>query len=277
MQPTLHPCPPDCQWHIAPTTKARYSPANILYTILAISGFVLDRMSWPRTLAMGTSVGFAVYGLPLLPGAAFAIGYFVGSMLFYLLLIGLVLPQHGLRLRWIRTHGEEAAFSRFEGWLSVAFFHNALSLTHLSEATAGTGTWPLLPQPLLLGVVGTLLVVSTVVKVWSAVVVGVGVYYWKDMFLGRPVSAFVVEGPYRWLSNPMYGVGQLSVYAIALYHHSGWGLAAAVLNQALVFGFYGLAEKPFIRRVYGAVRPRIGSLPYLSDLSPNRLWTYLLP
>jgi hypothetical protein len=242
--------PTDNQWQAGSTEQARYSPGNILYTILAISGFVLDHLTWTRTLLMGGSVLFAWYGLPYLTQPTFALVYAIDSMLFYLVFISVMLSRHGQRLGWIRTYGEEAAFRRFEGWLSVAFFHNAVSLTHLSEATANTGFWPALSQPWLGLLAGTLLVVGTLVKIWSALVVGVPVYYWKDMFLGRPVSAFVVSGPYRWLANPMYGVGQLPVYAIALYHQSGYGLLAAAVNQLAVFGFYYWAEKPFIQRTY---------------------------
>jgi protein-S-isoprenylcysteine O-methyltransferase Ste14 len=61
-------------------------------------------------------------------------------------------------------------------------------------------------------------------KIWSAYVVGIPIYYWKDMFLGRKIGNFVVSGPYKYFNNPMYGVGQLQVYAIALYYDSLYGL-----------------------------------------------------
>jgi hypothetical protein len=119
MAPLLTPptAPTGCEWQTEPTDQARYSPGNIVYTLLAISGFVLDHMTWVRAIVMGISVAFALYGLPYLLNAPFAISYFVMSTLGYLLLIGCVLSRHGLRLRWIQTWGEEAAFRRFEGWL----------------------------------------------------------------------------------------------------------------------------------------------------------------
>jgi protein-S-isoprenylcysteine O-methyltransferase Ste14 len=70
------------------------------------------------------------------------------------------------------------------------------------------------------------------------------------MFLGRKISEFVVSGPYKYFSNPMYGIGQLQVYAIAIYYNSMYGLIFGAINQALVFLFYFLVEKPFIIRTY---------------------------
>ena len=88
------------------------------------------------------------------------------------------------------------------------------------------------------------------VKIWSAYVVGIPIYYWKDMFLGRKVSDFVVTGPYKYFSNPMYGIGQVQVYAIAIYYNSAYGLIFGAANQLLVFLFYFMVEKPFIYRTY---------------------------
>jgi len=48
----------------------------------------------------------------------------------------------------------------------------------------------------------------------------------------------------------MYGIGQLPAYAAALWYGSASGLIAAILNQLLIFSFYFLAEKKFIKRVY---------------------------
>ena len=83
----------------------------------------------------------------------------------------------------------------------------------------------------------------------SAVASG-GIYYWKDMFLGRKICEFVVTGPYKYFSNPMYGIGQLPAYAAAIWYGSKHGLIAAFVNQCLIFSFYFLIEKKFIKRVY---------------------------
>ena len=99
-------------------------------------------------------------------------------------------------------------------------------------------------------------IVGCVTKLWAASAVSVDIYYWKDMFLGRKVCDFVVTGPYQYLGNPMYGVGQLQAYAVAIWFGSPAGLAIAVINQCCVFLFYFAAEKPFIQRTY--VRQALG-------------------
>jgi protein-S-isoprenylcysteine O-methyltransferase Ste14 len=70
------------------------------------------------------------------------------------------------------------------------------------------------------------------------------------MFLGRKITDFVVSGPYKYLNNPMYGIGQLQSYAIAIWYGSFYGLMAAALNQILIFSFYYFIERKFIKRVY---------------------------
>ena len=88
------------------------------------------------------------------------------------------------------------------------------------------------------------------IKISATDAVTVEIYYWKDMFLGRKISDFVISGPYKYFSNPMYGIGQLPAYATALWYGSGYGLLAAFLNQILLFTFYYLVEKKFMKRVY---------------------------
>ena len=89
-----------------------------------------------------------------------------------------------------------------------------------------------------------------VVKIWAAKVVSIDIYYWKDMFLGRKISKFAVIGPYKYFNNPMYGIGQLPAYAIAIFYGSMYGLLAVFFNQALLFSFYYIIEKNFINRTY---------------------------
>lgn len=61
----------------------------------------------------------------------------------------------------------------------------------------------------------------------------------------------MVSGPYRVLRNPMYGVGQLHAYGIAILMSRSWnGLMAAAVCHAPIYVFYFRAELPFIRRTY---------------------------
>lgn len=88
-----------------------------------------------------------------------------------------------------------------------------------------------------------------IVNIWSALIIGVDTYYYKDLFVGRFLGPFKHEGPYRILSNPMYGVGQSAAYGAALMNGSIICLVATMMNQAMMYIFYYVIERPHIRRV----------------------------
>lgn len=223
---------------------------KLIHTILSISGFIPEHTTLTRALFMGASIVFSSLVLPHHLYLNYAIAYFILSTIVYLGFIFLVLPQHGLKIKWIAWQGEDRAYLYYEGFLAFAFFHNGVSLSFISQSSSGSGFWGEYPQPLVMGVFLLLFVGGLLVKIWSAYVVGIPIYYWKDMFVGRKISEFVVSGPYKYFSNPMYGIGQLQVYAIAIYYNSFYGLIFGAINQGLVFLFYFLAERPFISRTY---------------------------
>jgi protein-S-isoprenylcysteine O-methyltransferase Ste14 len=223
---------------------------KLIYTVLSISGFVPDRMTLARTFFMAGSIAFTWFVLPNYAHVNFAILYFIISTVVYLGFIFLVLPEKGLRLNLIERFGEENAYAYYEGFLAFAFFHNGASLTFISQSSVDSGFWGEVPQILIITIAVFLFVLGLVVKIWSAYLVGIPVYYWKDMFLGKKVSDFVVAGPYKYFNNPMYGIGQIQVYAMAIYYNSIYGLIFGAVNQLLVFLFYFTMEKGFIYRTY---------------------------
>lgn len=235
-------------------SRPYYSPMNVIkkliHTILSISGFVPEHMTFLRGFFMLGSILLTTFLLPNHARVDYAIIYFVCSTLVYLGFIFLILPEYGLRLMMIEKLGEEKAYLYYEGFLAFAFFHNGAALTFISQSSIGSGFLANTSPLLVMTLVVFLFVVGLVVKIWSAYVVGIPIYYWKDMFLGRKVSDFVVTGPYKYISNPMYGIGQVQVYAIAIYYNSIYGLIFGAVNQALVFLFYFVAERPFIYRTY---------------------------
>lgn len=223
---------------------------KIVYTTLSISGFVPEHMTLMRCIFMPASVLVWVFILPDYKNLDIAISYFVCSTIAYVGLIFLVLPEQGLRVKLIKKLGEQRAYLYFEAFLAFAFFHNGVSLSFISQSSAGSSFFSLVSIPVTFAFFGILFTAGMGVKIWSAYVVGIPIYYWKDMFLGRKICHFVVTGPYKYFTNPMYGIGQLQVYAIAIYYHSVYGLIFGAINQGLVFLFYFMVEKPFIYRTY---------------------------
>lgn len=65
-------------------------------------------------------------------------------------------------------------------------------------------------------------------------------------------ETLAVHGPYRWLKNPMYGVGNLSAYGMALIERSWVGLVASAVAQICIYTFYFCHERQFVRRYYRA-------------------------
>jgi protein-S-isoprenylcysteine O-methyltransferase Ste14 len=56
-------------------------------------------------------------------------------------------------------------------------------------------------------------------------------------------------GPYRFLSNPMYTIGYLQTYGVALIVGSWPGLVAAVFAHVSILLFHFLIEKPHFERL----------------------------
>ena len=107
----------------------------------------------------------------------YAVAYYTISTMLYIGFIFLVLHENGLRVKWIATQGEEKAYLYYEGFLAFAFFHNGVSLSFISLSSAGSGFWGDISRPATLGVFLFLLTVGLVVKIWSAYVVGIPIYY----------------------------------------------------------------------------------------------------
>jgi protein-S-isoprenylcysteine O-methyltransferase Ste14 len=238
---------------------------KLIHTVLSVSGFVPEHTGIIRTFFMLGSVLFSVAVLPNYEQINFAVAYFAFSTIAYIGFISLVLPENGLKLKLIEKYGEEKAYEHYEGFLAFAFFHNGVSLTFISQSSSGSGFWGNVPTPVLMTIVVILFTVGAGIKIWSAWVVGVPIYYWKDLFVGRKICDFVITGPYKYLSNPMYGIGQLQVYAIAIYYNSIYGIIFGAVNQLLVFQFFFTVEKPFIHRTYIQPQEQV-SLPVTESL-----------
>lgn len=223
---------------------------KLIHTILSISGFVPEHMTPMRVFFMLGSVLLSIFLLLKHKNVDYAIVYFICSTIVYIGFIFLVLSERGFRLRLIESFGEQRAYLYFEAFLAFSFFHNGFGLSFISQSSAGSGFFGSIPEIVTFGLVAVLFTVGMGIKIWSAYVVGIPIYYWKDMFLGKKVCDFVVTGPYKYFNNPMYGIGQLQVYAIAIYYNSIYGLIFGAINQGLVFLFYFTLEKPFIYRTY---------------------------
>jgi len=224
---------------------------HFLVLLISMAGFVPKNATIFRTIALIFSLTFAFYlGRYQSGNSDLAILYFVLIEIFYLGFIIIVLSENGLRHWFTRRWGNEnEGYLAYEGVLGFLFFHNAVSIGYIASSSPGS-LFHFIPKEFLLIVVVIMFVTGFTIKILAAKVVSIEIYYWKDMFLGRKICDFVVTGPYKYFSNPMYGIGQLQAYATAIWYGSKYGLLAAFLNQFLIFMFFYLVEKKFIKRVY---------------------------
>ena len=224
---------------------------QLLILLISMAGYVPKNTTIPRTTVMIASVAIALYLLNFQPdNTDLAISYFVLAEALYMGFITFVLSKNGLRHWFIRKWGDENnGYLAFEATLGFLFFHNLVSIGYIASSSPGS-LFNNIPGELLIIIVSILFVSGFTVKILAAKALSIEIYYWKDMFLGRKISDFVGSGPYKYLNNPMYGIGQLPAYAVAIWYGSVYGLMAAVLNQLLIFLFYYFIERRFIKRVY---------------------------
>jgi protein-S-isoprenylcysteine O-methyltransferase Ste14 len=218
--------------------------------ISSMAGFVPVHASIARFISFAASLVFSAWITIQHPhNSGFAVVYFLISELLYIGFISVVLTRPGLRLWFRKKWGEERGYLIYEAILGILFFHNAFSIGYVASSTEGFLDFHNAGK-FIMAVSAAFFVAGFLVKLLAAKAVTTEIYYWKDMFLGRKICSFVVSGPYRYLNNPMYGVGQAQAYSAALWYGSLYGLFAAFINQLLIFTFYFLVEKKFISRIY---------------------------
>lgn len=224
---------------------------SYLILIISMAGFVPKHATIYRIIAITSSIAFSIYLAIYHAGnSTLGVGYFTISEILYLGFIFLVLSANGFRHWFIkRWKNEEEGYLAFEAVLGFLFFINGASLGFVTSSSPGS-LFGFINKELLLVIAGSMTLAGFIIKIWAAKVVSIEIYYWKDMFLGKKITEFVETGPYKFLNNPMYGIGQLQAYAFAIWHGSAIGLIAAFINQVLIFTFYYTVEKKFIKRVY---------------------------
>jgi protein-S-isoprenylcysteine O-methyltransferase Ste14 len=170
--------------------------------------------------------------------------YHVASRLAYVLYIATALTLERRRRSFTLRWGVAEGFRRFRRSAALLMNNDAVSFVVLAGATRGTLRLEPAPAVLLIG--AGLCVVGVATKLWAARTLGIKAYYWYDFFAG-PQGSPSRSGPYRLLRNPMYTVGYVQTYGLALLLQSAPALAAGLFDQLAILAFHRWVERPYVK------------------------------
>jgi len=170
--------------------------------------------------------------------AAFA--YAILSRLAYVLFVGITLN---------REKREASEFRRFRRVASIVMNNDAAAFILLCVLTRNTLALPI--STTVSVITGAALVlVGLGTKLWAARALGSDAYFWHNFFDPANARGPVATGPYRYVSNPMYTIGYLQTYGLALITRSLPGMIAAGFAHAAIITFYRIVEKPHFEQLH---------------------------
>ena len=174
-------------------------------------------------------------------GLAFA--FLVVARLAYVIGVGSMLKRQESHQVFTQRDGIAAGFARFKRWSTVLMIFDSVAFILLCVVTLDTMH---LPVPRALQVVFGLAIgiFGLAIKSWATRSLGTQSYHWYNFFEPNEPLKSDPGGPYRFLKNPMYGVGYLQTYGLAFICASWPGLIAAAFMQASILVFNEVVEKP---------------------------------
>lgn len=158
-----------------------------------------------------------------------------------------------LRRQWHERYftaglGVEGGYHRFKRIASWLMNVDGAAFVALALVTAGSLDAPL-PAWLRMAFGAVLCVVGSGTKLWAAKLLGSHGYHWRNFFAPNLEHEVTSEGPYRWFRNPMYTVGYLQTWGLALLLDSWPALVGAAFAQAAIMTFYFTVEKPHFEQL----------------------------
>lgn len=177
------------------------------------------------------------------------LAYAVLSRLAYVLFVGAALRREEREQRYTKAFGVDEGYRRFRRTASIIMNHDAVAFFVCCVLTRDTLRLPV-ARPVAIAAGALLVIVGFGTKLWAARTLGSDAYYWRNFFAPEESRGPEVRGPYRYFNNPMYTVGYLQTYGIALIFGSWPGLVLSLFLQASILAFYLLIEKPHFKRLH---------------------------
>ncbi|HVR87076.1 MAG TPA: PEMT/PEM2 methyltransferase family protein [Planctomycetota bacterium] len=205
---------------------------------------------------LGLGLGLA---LGLLPDQGpLALVYFTVARLSYVLYVSFELRAQSLRLGVEPRDSAEARHADFHRRVLRLQNLDGIAFGSLCIATRSTISWDGWEWAFMSA--GALLIaVGVGTKAWAVRCLGLSSYTWHDFFVPKERFEPCRTGPYRFFTDPMYTLGYLQTYGIALACGSWYGLAASLFSQASILIVNEQVEKPHFRRLCSAVAEPVKS------------------
>lgn len=226
---------------------------KFLFTLLAMGGILVDKLTPLRVILY--IIFFLLFILYNKIGNIITVEtavmiFIINFMIRYLFLFN-SFKKNGIAEKLKNKFGEIKGFEYYQFFTAIMFFLSALNFTLLLSKTSLYSFEQIGSLKFIFTILGSIgIIIGFVINIWSAMLIGIDVYYYKDLFLGRPVCGIIKKGPYKYLSNPMYGVGQFNGYGTALLSFSLVGVFAMGMNQMMMFLFFYNVEKPHINKFF---------------------------
>lgn len=175
--------------------------------------------------------------------------YAILSRLAYVVFVGWTLRREDREQYYATRYGAVDGFRLFRQRAMWVMNHDGFAFIVLCVVTRNS--WSL-PFPSMATVAsGVLLVlIGAGTKLWAARTLGSDAYYWHNFFDPDAAVGPVSSGPYRFVRSPMYTIGYLHTYGLALMLRSFPGIIAAGFSQAAILAFYAIVERPHFRRLH---------------------------
>lgn len=171
------------------------------------------------------------------------LAYHIASRLAYVVWVGIALTRQQRRQAAAPDTDFEEHYRAFRRRASLLMASDGVSFVLLCLLTRSSLPWEI-GSGLRWGAGAVLAAVGIGTKVWAARTLGDKAYYWHNFFATGEDAPAEPRGPYRYISNPMYTVGYLQTYGLALALGSLPGLVAALFDQAAILLFHVRVERP---------------------------------
>jgi protein-S-isoprenylcysteine O-methyltransferase Ste14 len=171
------------------------------------------------------------------------------SRLAYVLFVGWTLRREDRERSYATRFGPVEGFRRFRRRAAWFMYHDGFAFILLCVVTRSTWTMPF-SSAVTFTVGAALALIGVGTKLWAARTLGADAYYWRNFFEPDAATRPASSGPYRFVSNPMYTIGYLQTYGLALILQSFPGIIAAGFSQAAILAFYFIVERPHFRRLH---------------------------